>query len=324
MIAGIAPEAGRCGSMSVVSPDSGPGARPSALVRWLRASLTWAELAVLTVVLTALFSFDFERLTPSSAFIGDPVGWVLLAFVVSLLFGAFTAVSRWSGWKQWSAIFLVLYGVPYVLTVAEAPYIPTVLPESRVIDTLLNGAIIAGVFATAVVVILGRPGGEAQPSIARLSMPPREWAWKILVAGAIYLALFFVFGAAVYGPIARMMDPSGYAAEQGAIPASGSALVFPIEFLRGIGFAAFSLLAVVALPSSWKKTGVAVALLIAIPESAMILLSTTMAPGLVPGHFVEVLGANLIFGYAVVWLLNRPGRLTVVLAGRPHAVGSPT
>jgi hypothetical protein len=284
----------------------------------LRAALkdwaTWAKLAGLTLVLSVLFSLDFGRLAFSTAFFGNPLGWVLLAFVASVLFGFFTLASTWTGWRQWTAVFLLFYGVPYVLTAVEASYLPGVLSTSKVADLLLNGAIDAGVFAAVLVTLLGPAAPQPAANRSRLVMPAGEWAWKLLCAGAVYLTLFLVFGEAVYAPLARAMDSAAYAAEQAAVPSSGAALVFPIEYLRGVLFAAFAAPAVMALPYSWKKTGVFVALLIGLPESALILLSTTLAPGLVPGHFVEVLGANLVLGVALVWIFQRRDRLPSVTA----------
>jgi hypothetical protein len=295
------------------SESSDSGLR-TALKDWV----TWVKLAGLTLVLSVLFVFDFWRLTFSAAFFGDPLGWVLFAFVASVLFGFFTLVSTWSGWRQWAAVFLVFYGVPYVLTVAEAPYLPSVLTASLVTDLLVNGAIVAGVFAAILVTLLGRPVPYAPTRRTRLVMPAGEWAWKLLSVGAVYLTLFFVFGEAVYAPLARAVDSAAYAAEQAAVPTSGAALVFPIEYLRGVLFAVFTVPAVMALPYSWRKTGAFVALLIGLPESALILLSTTLAPGLVPPHFVEVLGANLVLGVAMVWILQRRDRLPS-LADLPQA-----
>jgi len=284
------------------SVDSG---QLTALKDWV----TWVKLAGLTLVLSVLFTFDFWRLTVSAAFFGNPLGWVLLALVASVLFGSFTLASTWSGWRQWTAVFLVFYGVPYVLTVAEAPYLPSVLTASLIADVLVNGAIIAGVFAAVLVTLLGRAVPDVPVRRSRLVMPAGEWAWKLLSAGAVYLTLFFVFGEAVYAPLARAVDSAAYAAEQAAIPSSGAALVFPIEYLRGVLFAVFAAPAIMALPYSWRKTGAFVALLISLPESALILLSTTLAPGLVLPHFVEVLGANLVLGLVIVWILQRRDRL---------------
>jgi hypothetical protein len=289
--------------------SAGSGLRP-ALKDWA----TWAKLAGLTLVLSVLFSLDFRRLAFSTAFFGNPLGWVLIAFVASVLFGFFTLASTWTGWRQWTAVFLLFYGVPYVLTAVEASYLPNVLSMSKVADLLVNGAIIAGVFAALLVIVLGQAGPQPAARQSRLVMPAGEWAWKVLCAGAVYLALFLVFGEAVYAPLARAMDSAAYAAEQAAVPSSGAALIFPIEYLRGMLFAAFAAPAVMALPYSWKKTGVFVALLISLPESALILLSTTLAPGLVPGHFVEVLGANLVLGVALVWIFQRRDRLPSVTA----------
>jgi hypothetical protein len=296
-----------------VSVSDGPLAG-SAVRNALKDWSTWAKLAGLTLVLSILFSFDFGRLAPSTAFFGNPLGWVLLAFVASVLFGLFTLASTWTGWRQWTAIFLIFYGVPYVLTAVEASYLPSVLSASKVADLLVNGAIIAGVFAAVVVALLGRAAPQPAARRSRLAMPASEWAWKLLCAGAVYLALFLVFGEAVYAPLAKAMDSAAYAAEQAAVPSSGAALVFPIEYLRGVLFAAFAAPVVMALPYSWKKTGAFLALLISLPESAMILLSTTLAPGLVPAHFVEVLGANLVLGVALVWIFQRRDRLPSVTA----------
>ena len=298
--------------------SAGSGLQP-ALKEWG----TWAKLAGLTLVLSILFSFDFWRLTFSTAFFGNPLGWVLLALVASVLFGFFTLASTWTGWRQWTAVFLVFYGVPYVLTVAEAPYLPSVLTASRVADILVNGAIVAAVFGAVLVTLLGRAAPESAAGRSRLVMPAGEWAWKLLCAGAVYLALFLVFGEAVYAPLARAMDSAAYAAEQAAVPASGAALVFPIEYVRGVLFAVFAAPVVMALPYGWRKTGTFVALLISVPESALILLSTALSPGLVPAHFVEVLGANLVLGVAVVWILQRRERLPSPSALPRAAQGSP-
>ena len=80
-----------------------------------------------------------------------------------------------------------------------------------------------------------------------LRMPIKEWIWKILSSGAIYLVLFILFGFAVYGPLASALDKTAYAAEQAAIPASAAALVFPLEFLRGIIWTALAIVASVSL-----------------------------------------------------------------------------
>jgi hypothetical protein len=298
--------------------SAGSGLRP-ALKDWA----TWAKFAGLTMVLSILFSLDFGRLALSTAFFGNPLGWVLLAFVASVLFGFFTLASTWTGWKQWTAVFLLCYGVPYVLTAVEASYLPNVLSTGKVADLLVNGAIDAGVFAAVLVTLFARSAPQPATGRTRLVMPAGEWAWKLLCAGAVYLALFLVFGEAVYAPLARAMDSAAYAAEQAAVPSSVAALVFPIEYLRGVLFAAFAAPAVMALPYNWKKTGAFVALLISVPESAMILLSTGLAPGLIPAHFVEVLGANLVLGVAVVWILQRRDRLPSVAALPRAARASP-
>ena len=85
-------------------------------------------------------------------------------------------------------------------------------------------------------------------------MPTVEWIWKIFCSGAIYLVLFILFGLAVYGPLATALDKAAYVAEQAAIPASAAALVFPLEFLRGLIWTALAIVASISLSFNWKKT----------------------------------------------------------------------
>jgi hypothetical protein len=153
-------------------------------------------------------------------------------------------------------------------------------------------------------------------SSTRLKMPGREWAWKIVVSAVVYLLLFFVFGFMVYMPLGKALDPVAYTQEQ-SIASNASSLVFPIELLRGALWALFAVPAIIALSFGWKKTGVTIGLLMAIPLALFQFVSTTTTIGLQIAHTAEIVGENMVFGFLLVWVLHVHSRLPT--DGRPES-----
>jgi hypothetical protein len=262
----------------------------------------------LTLLLAVLLSINYAGLAISKAVSDAPIQLILVALFDTLLLTYFVKSSSWTGRKEWAALFAMLYGMIYLLTAMESLYVGSVLSSGTVFGLLVNGAITSGIFAAVLVGVLGNRGTKAATPETRLVMPRREWVWKIVSSGGLYLLLFIVFGFAIYLPLARVLDPTALASEQSSA-ASAAMLVFPLELFRGALWALLAAPAVIALQFGWKKTGGMMALLFAVPLSGSILLSTAMTPGLQLAHFVEVFGENLVFGIGVVWILRMHSRL---------------
>lgn len=261
----------------------------------------------LTLLLIALLSIDYTGFALSKVLLDSPLQLIIVAFVDTLLLGYFVSNSQLNGWKEWGAVFSMLYGFVYVLTAIESAYLGSVLSVSVLPGLLVNGAIVSGVYSGALVVLLGK--NETPSNLSRrLLMGRREWLWKIVVAAAAYLAVFVLFGLVVYFPLARFLDPSGLAAEQSAT-ASSAALVFPIEIVRGALWAILAVPAIITLRFGWKKTALVTGLLLAVPLSATLMLAGTMALGLQIAHLAGIFGENLVFGVLVVWILHLHSRL---------------
>ncbi len=265
-------------------------------------------IAGLTFLFAALLSVNFSAITLSSVASKSPMQLVLVAFVDTSLLSYFVVSSRWTGWKQWAAVFAVLYGTVYVLTAIESVYLGSLLSANTVFNLLLNGAIISAVFSGALVWALkGKATREELQSI-RLQMGRREWVWKVVVSAAVYLLLFMVFGLVLYMPLGKALDPAAFAQEQSTASAAG-ALVFPVELIRGALWALLAVPAIMALPFGWKKTGVIVGLLLAVPLALTQFLATSMTVGLQIAHCGEIFGENLVFGVLLLWILSVHSRL---------------
>jgi len=280
-------------------------------MRRLAATNAWTPQGLfkvlgLTVLLVGLLSINYIGLGLSTAASQTPVQLLLVALCDTLVLSYFVVSSRRTGWKEWGAVFAVLYGMVYVLTAIESVYLGNLLSARTVLTLLANGAVTSSVFAGALVWAF-RGRAEGAPN-ARLHMGLGEWAWKIIAAAAVYLGLFILFGFAVYIPIAKALDPVSLAQEQTAA-SMAAGLVFPIELLRGALWALLAVPAILVLPFGWKKTAVMVGLLMAVPLSITLFLTTSMTAGLQVAHFVELFGENMVFGLALLWLMHLRSRL---------------
>ena len=270
--------------------------------------VTWTKQVLLKVtglalLFAALLSVDYRALTLSVAISTAPIQVIIFAFVNTLLLSYFVLSSSWTGWKELGAAFALLYGMVYLLTAAESIYLGSILPAATVFSLLINGAIVSAIFSGALVWALGNKRPQTEVNSRRLRMPTREWVWKILLSASVYLVLFLVFGGIVYTPIARLLDPSAFASEQ-SIASSAASLVFPIEFVRGTFWALFAVPAVLALRFGWKKTGLVIGLLMAVPLTLSQFLSTAETLGLQIAHSFEIAGANIVFGFLLLWILK--------------------
>ena len=268
----------------------------------------WLKVIGLTGTYVALLSINYSSATLSSAVLTTPIQLIADSFVVTLLLSYFVLSSRFSFRKKWGALFSVLFGMVYVLTAMESVYLGSILAVNKIPPILINGSITSAIFAAALVFAFG--GRTSQNGSGRLQMPATEWIWKVLVLSGIYLLLFIIFGLIVYAPLGKAFDSTGYASEQ-ATASSAAALVFPIELLRGALWALFAVPAILALPFGWKKTGVVVCLLMAIPLTMTLFLGNSMSIGLQVAHAAEIFGENLVFGAATVWILKVHQRLPV-------------
>ena len=271
------------------------------MVTWTREVLL--KVAGLALLFAALLSVDYRALTLSAAITETPIQVIIFAFVNTLLLSYFVLSSSWRGWKEWRAAFALLYGMVYLLTAVESVYLGSILPASTVFSLIINGAIVSSVFSGALVWVLGNKKPDSEANSHRLRMPTGEWVWKVLLSASVYLIIFLVFGGIVYMPIAKLLDPVAFASEQ-RMASSAASLVFPIEFFRGTLWALFAAPAILALRFGWKKTGLVTGLLMAVPLTLSQFLSTAETVGLQIAHSFEIAGANIVFGFLLLWILN--------------------
>jgi hypothetical protein len=76
--------------------------------------------------------------------------------------------------------------------------------------------------------------------------------------------------------------------------------------LRGLIWAALALPVIRMMKGRWWEAGLAVALLFSVLMASSLLVPNELMPKAIRmAHFVEVSSSNFLFGWIVVWLLNR-------------------
>lgn len=263
------------------------------------------KIVVLTLLLFAFFSIDFLGLSLTESARTAPVTF-LVSLLDTLVLSYPIIRSRWSGWSLVITVFFVFYGVMTFLsqieTVVFLQYLEDIMPVEETPKLFLNGAITAALFSPLAVLIHGKMKGaeESQEPIRRLVMPWTERLWKLILVAVIYMIVYISFGMFVFKPLAGEAFQEYYANLE--LPA----WILPFQMVRGMIWTALALPVIRMMKGGWWEAGLAVALLFSVLMGSLLLVPTEFMPRTIRlSHFVEVTSSNFLFGWIVVWALDR-------------------
>jgi len=269
------------------------------------------KIVILTIILFICFAISsmLVGLTDSAqttAPIHTMVATLIMCFLHSIVLSYPIIRSRWTGWRLVLTIFFIHYGVMTFLsqieTVVFLQYLTDVIQPEKVPKLFMQGAIIAALFSPLAVLINGKMKKDEtqQESDKRLDMPWREWVWKLIMIAIAYIVIYISFGAFVFKPLAGEAFQEYY----GDLQIPGWILLFQAG--RAMIWTALAIPVIRMMKGHWWETGLAVALLYSVLMGTLLLVPTEVMPKAIRmAHFVEVLSSNFLFGWIVVWLLNR-------------------
>src|SRR6266545_4331001 len=190
-------------------------------------------LAIRLVVLTVLYFICFAAV--SAAVLPSPskqptpveaattlVALLAVSLLNTLVLGYIILRSRWAGWKLILAIFFVFYGVMTVMPQIETTFFITTLPPGMLPRLFLSGAIIAALFSSLAVLILGKRKSNPEESDKhlRLDMSAGQWVGKLSLIVIVYVVIYFTFGYFI-----AWKNPAVRAYYDGSDPGSFSAQI---------------------------------------------------------------------------------------------------
>lgn len=270
------------------------------------------RILALTVILFACFAVAGGIIGQQPSTESEPGAIAGILLVVCVLNASVMAYiilrSRWSGWRLMLAVFVVYYGVTTFMGQIESAVFITRLPPGLLPRLFLAGAVVAALFSVLSVIVLGKRRGSGSES-ANLTMPPREWAWRLAVITVAYVILYFTFGyfIAWQNPAVREyyggVDHGGFLAHM-RFEASARPWLIPFQILRGLLWVVIALPVIYMMKGRRAEIALALGLLFAVVMNSQLLLPNPFMPETVRmTHLVETASSNFIFGCLVGWLL---------------------
>jgi hypothetical protein len=239
------------------------------------------------------------------------VALLAVSLLNTLVLGYVILRSRWAGWKLVLAIFFVFYGVMTVMPQIETAFFLTRLPPGMLPRLFLSGAIIAALFSSLAVLILGKrrsnpTGSNRHP---RLDMPVGEWVGKLLLIVIAYLVIYFTFGYFIAWKSAAVRayyggdDPGSFLAQMRSV-VRDTPLLLPLQVVRAILWTAIAAPVIRMMKGQWWEAGLAVALLFAVTGSQLLLPNPLMPQEVRMVHLLETATSNFLFGWLIVLILR--------------------
>jgi hypothetical protein len=296
----------------------------TSLMRARAIVLLGLRIIVLGLVLFGLYSVDVLGLNLSEEVQAAPAMLLLVSLLQAAVLSYPVVRARWSGWRLVGAVFLVFYGVRTLMVAIEGAYLPEALPLALVLHLLVNGAITAAIFSPLAVLLHGqmKPDEGLQQPNTRLIMPWPQWLWRLALIAFGWAVLFIAFGALVYMPLARALDPAGL---QASVSTDLPPWVLPFQMVRALLWTVLALPVIRMMKGSWWETGLVITLLFSILMGSNLLIPTNMSTGLQLGHLIEVFGEAFVFGWIVVGLLRgQRGSRRARRSGAPEVTSIPT
>ena len=290
----------------------------------MKAKLTFLlRLIALTVLYFVCFAAVSGALLPpldEQPTAAQASATVVALLVVSFLNSAVLAYvilrSRWAGWKLVLSVFFIFYGVVTVMPQIETAFFITRLPPGMLSRLFLMGAVIAALWSPLAVLILGkrRLEGLNDGGNSRLSMPVKEWVWRLSLIAASYLVVYFGFGYFVAWRSAAVRayyggsDPGSFLAQMRTVLRDTPWLV-PLQVMRAMLWTALAVPVIRMMKGRWWEAGLAVALLFAVVMNSQLLIPNPFMPTEVRMlHLLETASSNFLFGWLLVWLLRGRAR----------------
>ncbi|MHB1415708.1 MAG: hypothetical protein ACYC1C_10675, partial [Chloroflexota bacterium] len=201
-------------------------------------------------------AIDLAGLEPNQAILDRTGVFLLWALLASTAMSYPVLRSRWTGWRLVAAVFLAFFALTAFLVALEGYYMSDVVSMELAVSILINGAIVAIVFAFAVVATYGKL--TVRPAETGTAPRPRAWwSWvlRFLSCGVAYVAVFIFAGAVLFQPLALALAPAeapGYFADFANNVDPFKVLAF--QFVRGIIWAALTLPILMAMRGSrWQR-----------------------------------------------------------------------
>lgn len=247
----------------------------------------------------------------------DPLSAVFL--LISSIFNCFVicfiaANSNWRGAKRTIGIIFVVFMIAAFMTQIETLFFGEAFPILTKADVIL--IMLAMLPSIIAATMLGTKFfGNNESAEKGETLPVLPLIKRIAVLGAIYAAVYFLFGYFVAWQFEELrIFYSGSAENAGFIGqlmnnANNNPIIYPFQFVRGVMFVSFLLPLLYMQREKGRKKFVISTCLIYLTTAVVLIIPNVLFPDVVRwGHFLEMFSSMLVFGIITGNILYVPDK----------------
>ncbi len=250
------------------------------------------------------FSQAFKSMNAAA----DPLSAVFLMIVSvfnSYLIYFIASRSSWRGSKRVAGIVFTVFMVSSFMTQIETLFFGSAFEALTTADVILIMlAPLPSITAAALLCVKLYGAGDTAAKAGPLPLMPL--IKRIAALGAVYTAIYFLFGYFVFE--ALRVFYSGSPEDAGFIGQlmNNELVIYPFQFLRGMMFAAFTLPLLSMLRGN-KNAFFKSVCLVYLTAAVVLIIPNPLFPDTVRwAHFIEMLSSMLVFGIITGLAMYRP------------------
>ena len=246
---------------------------------------------------------------------GKTILLLLLAAAINtgVIFALITK-TRWSGWKLVSGISIVIFGIQFFMSQIEALYFNRSLgmPIELIYAVIFAGILLAVSFSIISVIILGKWKSETKEKDNNIPLNTSFIIKLVFLAVIVYPMLYFCAGYFIAWQLPELRIL--YSGSDAILPFfqhflqtfTADPLFYPFQILRGFLWIGIATIIMKSLKAKWETKAFLVGLAFALIMNAQLLIpNPSMSESIRLYHFIETASSNFIWGYIIVWLLEK-------------------
>lgn len=248
--------------------------------------------------LTALYFLYHLFLSTDKSLQMNNIIWELLSNILVVgLIAFYISQTTLKGMQLALAVFAIYYIIGNFNILIEA-YIFNVTDRNQTVSEMIQGLVVAAIFAPLLVYIFGKwKGTSIHVKFQKFTI--FKWVWKISLGIILYLFFYLAAGMILQGVYPALMDFYG-----DKIPEMGTMILTQIP--RGMLFILVSLIVMGTLEMKFFKIAILIGLIFSIVGGVAPLIppNVLMPPNIRLVHGIEVGISNFLFGYILSYLFK--------------------
>lgn len=279
-----------------------------------------ASLLILFYVFFTIGTMPISGMLPDAesepGLVDKNIGFLFFGIINMLLIIGLIQSSHWNGWKLALLLGAAYYSaVTFVIQIEAWYFMSSITFDPKLLPYLfIMGLPVAFIYIPLAVLILGKwkKKEEIKPTLL-LSLPTKQWIWKLIVIAIIYILLYWSAGYFIAWQNADLR--AFYGSPGDIIPFwehtfnsfHSDPELFPFQAIRAMLWTLCAIPIIRGSKANVWWTAIIVGLFFTVPQISGLIIENPLMPiaSIRASHMIEGIATNVVFGMIIVWLLHR-------------------